>query len=104
MTEYPTLWHFFGVYLYEDWPDDYADEWAAVDGFIADGPPEDPQLFRAEIAALLAEHPTEEEVRKIVLDDLGSYYLVEVRGWTYRDWLQALSDHAAKSLGYPRVS
>ncbi|MFL6164049.1 MAG: contact-dependent growth inhibition system immunity protein [Jatrophihabitantaceae bacterium] len=104
MTEYPTLWHFFGAYLYQDWLDEYADEWAAVDGFIADCPPEYPRLLRAEIAALLAEHPTEEEVRKVVFDDLGSCYLAEVDGWKYRDWLKALSDHAAKAIGHPQAS
>ncbi len=104
MTPYPTLWHFFGAYMHEDWRDDYVDEWAAVDGFIADGPPEDPELFRAEIAQLLTRYPSEEEVRKIVLNDLESCYLADVNGWKYRDWLQALSDHATKAIGQPRAS
>jgi hypothetical protein len=56
------------------------------------------------VAALLAEHPAEEDVRRIVLDDLGSCCLVEVFGWKYRDWLQALSDHAAKAAGRPGAS
>jgi hypothetical protein len=43
-------------------------------------------------------------VRKIVLDDLGSYLLVEEDGWKYRDWLQALADHAAKATGHPQAS
>ena len=104
MTQYPTLEHFFGAYLNEDWPDDYGNEWTAVDGFIADGPPEDPELFRAEIAQLLAEHPAEEEVRKIVLDDLECGFLADAAGWKYRAWLQALSDHAARATGHPRAS
>jgi hypothetical protein len=66
-TQYPTLDHFFGGYMHQDWRDDYADEWAAVDAFIAGGPPEDPGLFRTEIAQLLVEHPSEEAVRKIIL-------------------------------------
>lgn len=104
MTKYPTLERFFGAYLHQDWRDDYADEWAAVDGFIADGTPEDPEFFRAEVALLLAQHADEEEVRNIVLDDLDSNYLADVSGWKYRDWLQALSDHAAKAIGYPRAT
>jgi hypothetical protein len=90
--------------MHQDWLDDYPDEWAALDGFLADGPPENAQVFRTEIAALLADHPAEEDVRRIVLDDLGSCCLVEVDGWTYREWLQALSDHAAKVTGHPRAS
>ena len=104
MSPYPTLARFFGAYMHEDWNDDYPDEWAAVDGFLADGPPENLQRFRAEIAALLAEHPDEDDVRRIVLDELDSYCLVEVGGWKYRDWLQALSDRAAQSIGHPQAS
>ena len=104
MTGYPTLDHFFGVYLGEDWPDDYGSEWAAVDAFVAEGPPEDPGLFRAEIARLLAVHLSEEEVRKVILDDLHSCLSPEVDGWTYRDWLQALSDHVARATGHPQAS
>ena len=104
MTRYSMLASYLGAYLHQDWHDDYPDVWAALDGFLSDGPPENAQVFRADIAALLAEHPVEEDVRRIVLDDLGSCCLVEVFGWTYRDWLKALSDHAAKSVGHPRAS
>ncbi|MFL6162929.1 MAG: contact-dependent growth inhibition system immunity protein [Jatrophihabitantaceae bacterium] len=97
MTEYPVLWQFFGCYVHQDWRDDYADEWAAVEGFARDAPAK-VDAFRSEIAALLAEHPMEEDVRRVVLDDLDSYYLVDVKGWKYRDWLQAMSDHAAKAV------
>jgi hypothetical protein len=103
-TPYPTLDAFFGGYMHQDWRDDYADEWAAVDAFVAEGPAEAPGLFRSEIAMLLTQHPTEDEVRRVVLDDLDSYYLADVSGWKYRDWLQALSDHAAKATGHPRAS
>ncbi len=104
MNPYPTLWQFFGGYLHQDWHDDYPDVWAAVAGFLADGPPENVQLFQDEIASLLAGHPAEDDVRHLVLDDLDSYYLAEVDGWKYRDWLQALSDHAAKAIGHPQAS
>jgi hypothetical protein len=90
--------------MHLDWHDDYPDEWAALDGFLADGPPENAETFRADIAALLAEHPAEEDVRRIVLNDLDCCYLAEVFGWKYREWLQALSDHAAKVSGHPRAS
>jgi len=95
---------FIGCYLYQTWHDEYPDEWAALDDFLADGPPENVQALRTEIATLLAEHPAEEDVRRIVLDDLDSCYLADVNGWKYRDWLQALSDHAAKAIGHPRAS
>jgi hypothetical protein len=61
-------------------------------------------VFRAEIAAVLAEHPAEEDVRNVVLCEFQSGCLAEVAGWRYRDWLQALSDHAAKAIGHPQAS
>jgi len=64
MRDYPMLRHFFGAYLHQDWIDEFPDEWAALDGFLADGAPENAQVFRSDIAALLAEHPAEEEVRR----------------------------------------
>ena len=104
MTPYPMLDQFIGCYLYQTWHDEYPDEWAALDDFLADGPPENVQALRTEIATLLTEHPSEDDVRRIVLDDLDSCYLADVNGWKYRDWLQALSDHAAKAVGHPRAS
>lgn len=104
MTTYLMLGSFLGGYLHQDWSLDYPDEWAALDGFLADGPPENGQTFRSEIATLLAENPLEEDVRRIVLDELYSCALAEAHGWKYRDWLQALSDHAAKSVGHPQAS
>lgn len=104
MIEYPTLDYFFGGYMHQDWREDYSDEWSALDAFIAEGPPEDPDLFRAEVAKLLAEHPSDGDVRDILLDDFGAAAMVENRGWRYRDWLQALSDHVARVTGHSQAS
>ena len=103
MTEYPTLEQFFGGYLHQDWRDDYPDEWAALDDFLEDGP-EVVDSFRREVAVVLADYESEADLRQLVLDELGSFSMVEVRGWTYRAWLQALSNHAAKAIGHPRAS
>lgn len=103
MTRYPTLWQFFGGYLHQDWRVDYTDEWAALDDFLEDGA-EVVESFRHEVGLLLAENLPEIELRRVVLDELGSFSMVEIRGWTYSSWLQALADHAAKSIGHPQAS
>jgi hypothetical protein len=100
-TQYPTLDHFFGVYLDQDWLISYGDEWTAVDDFIADGRPGAAELFRTEIALLLAQHSSEDELATVVFEELGCCLNPEVDGWTFRDWLQALSQHAAKAVGTP---
>ena len=101
MTQYPNLWQFFAGYLGPDWPDEYANEWAALDEYLRDDPDAAP-MFCREVQALLAEHPSEEAVRQVIFDDFKSAYLAD--GWKYRDWLQALSDHVAKATGQPQAS
>lgn len=103
MTRYHSLLQFFGGYLNQDWPDEYADEWAALDEFLRDNP-DAAKGFRPEIQALLDEHLSEEELSKVLFYDLACAYSAENLGWKYRDWLKALSDHAAKAVGHPQAS
>jgi len=103
MNRYPELWQFFNVFLGPDWPEEYANEWAALDDYIHDDPGALP-AFCGEVQALLADHPSEEGVRHILFEDFQLAYLAEVNGWKYRDWLQALSDHVEKAVGHPRAS
>jgi len=103
MTEYFELLQFFGGYLNEDWPDEYADEWAALDNYLHDSPGVAPE-FCKEIQALLDDHPSEDEVSKVLSYDLACAYAAENLGWKYRDWLKALSDYATKAIGHPQAS
>src|SRR4051812_37437691 len=89
MTKYPSLFLFFGGYLNEDWPDEYADEWVALDEYLRDNP-HSASGFSPEVQALLVENASEGELRKVLFDDLGCAYSAERAGWKYRDWLQAM--------------
>ena len=65
--------------------------WGIVGLFVAD----DPDLAAAlpdEIAAILIDSPSESELKKLVIDDLGGYYLADWDGGTYRAWLQQIAD------------
>ncbi len=84
--------------MHEDWRDDYADEWSALDDFIR-SEPGGAEGFCKEAAELLATQPSEEELRHLLLDEYVAAAMVENQGWRYRDWMQALSDHAAKVNG-----
>ena len=103
MTRYPSLFQFFCGYLNPDWPDEYADEWAALDEYLRYNPGS-ASGFRPDVQAMLEENSTEEDLRKVLYDDLGCAFSVESAGWKYRDWLQALSDYAAKVIGHPQAS
>jgi hypothetical protein len=103
MTEYFNLSQFFGGYLNQDWPDEYSDEWAALDEFLRDNP-NAAKEFRPEIQTLLDQRLPEGELSRVIFYDLGCGFSAEVDGWKYRDWLQALSDYAAKAVGQPQAS
>src|SRR5947209_4608918 len=97
MTGFGSLQLLLAGYLHEDFPDDYGDAWGAVEAFALNEP-EDPPRIRDDVTKLLATVSSEEEVRRVVLDDLGSYYLAEADGWTYREWLQAVADRVDELL------
>jgi hypothetical protein len=101
MTRYFNLFQFFGGYLGQDWPDEYANEWDALDDYLRENPVS-ASRFCPEAQALLDEHLSEEELHRFISYDLACAFAAEVGGWKYRDWLQALSDHAAKRSGTRR--
>jgi hypothetical protein len=102
MTDYPMLRHFFGAYMHQDWHDEFPDEWAAADEFVRDEP-FSVATFIAEMGQFLANCPEEEQLSYKLLDDFGAAAMVENRGWKYRDWLQAMTDHMQKTAGHPRA-
>ena len=104
MTRYPVLDYFFGGYMHQDWREDYPDEWAALDDFIRSEPEGSAAGFCKEASQLLATEPTEAELRELLLEDFGAAAMVENKGWKYRDWIQAMSDHAAKATGHSQAS
>lgn len=103
MNRYPVLWQFLAGYLNQDWSDEYPNEWVALDEYLRGDPAAFP-AFCLEIQAVLADHSSELEVRDLIFGEMRCAYLAEVDGWTYRAWLQALSDHAARAIGHPRAS
>ena len=72
MNEFPALKRLVGAYVNEDWPDFYADIWAAVDDFIA-GAPSLSQRLPSEIELVLRERASEESLAQF-LDSLGLGY------------------------------
>jgi hypothetical protein len=87
----PALEQFLGAYLHQDWRTEADDVWGVVDLFVR----EEPRLaaeLPAEIAALLAGSPSERDLRKLVIDDLGGYHVADAEGGSYREWLQRIAD------------
>jgi hypothetical protein len=96
-TDLDGLAQFIGVYLYQDWADDYRTMWAAVDAFVA----EDRDLAQrlpADVTRLLSTVTSEEALRVIVLGTFDSWYVVEPDGWTYRNWLLAVGQRIERAM------
>lgn len=91
MTSTLALDQFLGAYVHQDWRTEADDIWGMVDLFVRDDPALASQL-PAEIDALLQDSPSESELKKLVIDDLGGYYLADRDGGTYRGWLQQIAD------------
>ncbi len=89
--------HFIGAYLHQDWPDEYGDPWRALDDFI-DSEPTQRATLVTEIHYLLTRIEDESELRRIVVEELGSAYLPEADGWTYRSWLHEVARRASQTL------
>lgn len=84
------------AYLNQDWPFDYPDVWAAVDDFIEKEPPT--QELLDDIDDVLERTPSEDDVRRYLLEDLESNYIPDPDGYSMTDWLTALRNYVQKRL------
>lgn len=88
-TKFLALKHLLQAYLNQDWPDDYATVWDAVDEFKRSDPAR-VELLRREVAELIAEGRDEEGLKLLLVDELGGEYWPPGDGSTFSDWLLAL--------------
>jgi hypothetical protein len=97
VTEYEALEQLLGGYLNEDWTDDYADPWQAVDDFVQ-SEHSDAVNLRLEITDIIRQYPSEDAL-DAQLTRLGLGYRIQFNGWTsHRDWLLAVADRVEKVL------
>jgi CdiI immunity protein len=95
MTSTPAMWQFAGAYLHQDWPEESADEWAALDAFM-DGEPELAARLPTEIAWILDHHRSEDELRRYV-DEQGASFVPGPEDGGYRGWLQEIARRVSAS-------
>lgn len=86
MTSSPALQLLLQAYLGLDWPEDYGDPWEALADFLA-SEPESARTLKSEIEVMLASADSDAELRRVVVEEIGSGYLPEADGLTYRGWL-----------------
>jgi hypothetical protein len=89
------MWHLAGIYLTQDWAEEYASWREAVDAFVEEFPDEATRL-PDEISRILADHESEEDLRNFMRNQ-GSAYRPQPEDGGYREWLQDISSRAAGS-------
>jgi len=97
MKTFPALRQLLLGYLNLDWPEEYRDPWKAIEDFFR-SESEYRHSIPGEVADLIDIAPSEIKLRRYVLNELGSGYLPEADGWTYRDWLEEISRRAVESV------
>ena len=85
---YPKLGYFLGAYFHQDWGDSGSFE-NVVHEFLAEPAATIRQATR-ELEEFLRLDIPENELRDILLHDLGSYVRAPGLGLTYRQWLEAV--------------
>lgn len=88
----PALDLFIGAYLHQDWPDEFSDEWAALDAFIT-REPRRARTLSSEIDGLLRARLSDADLEEF-LDDHGCEYLADPASGGNRAWLTEVSRRA----------
>lgn len=96
MSAFPAMWQFAGVYLNQDWPDDYGSWEAAVDAFVVESPTYAQQL-PDEIARALREIDSEPELEAF-LDGQGASYAARSADGGYRALLTKIAERVSRAL------
>jgi hypothetical protein len=72
-------------YLNQDWPEDFATVWDAVDTFRSDEGPDTAAAARGEVTSLLAAAHSDDDLRHLLVEQLGCGYWPPGDGLTLAD-------------------
>jgi hypothetical protein len=92
MSDWPALQLLLQGYLHQDWPLDFESVWEGVDAFMSSEPGMVDAL-RREVEQLYEERLSDEHLRRLLIDELGSGYWPPGNGMSFSAWLTALRKH-----------
>ena len=87
-----TIQNFFGAYFHEDWREDDPTVDAVVQRYMRDATTQDIRNLIEDIEQYLKDHPDDDELLRLLFDDLGCYYLPTAHGLTARQWMTHVVD------------
>jgi hypothetical protein len=95
--EYPALARLCGLYLHADWPEEYHDDWEALEAFL-DLEPGLAARLPAEVEHVLARIQLEGKLVELLVTHLGCAFWPYARSVTYRQWLEGMADQVRDRL------
>jgi CdiI immunity protein len=90
MTKMSDLALLIGGYLNQDWPEDYAQVWDAVEAFRREEPADRVESACMQVRELLARRLDDDELQHFLIDELHCGYWPLGDGMTFSNWLVAL--------------
>ncbi|WP_226596892.1 contact-dependent growth inhibition system immunity protein [Marinobacter nauticus] len=85
-----SLAQLLGGYFHQDWPEEFDSDATALQAIIDSETKDQIQAGVAEIDSLLAETPSEIELRDVLIIKIGCYFDPESQGTSYEQWLKAV--------------
>jgi len=82
-----TINNFFAGYFHQDWHDDDPSEDAVVERYMRDATTQEIRDLIEDIEEYLRDHPDDDELLRLLFDDLGCFYLPTADGLTARQWM-----------------
>ena len=87
LKKFDVLEQLLGCYLHQDWSDEFESDTAALQAIVESEPKEQIMAGITEIDTLLAAALSEEELRTILVDQVGCYFDPSSEQLTYEKWL-----------------
>jgi len=91
-----SLGQLLGCYFHQDWSQEFENDQDAIDAILAAEPKENVESSVGELDVLLARPLDEEELRAILIGEVGCYFDPASLGISYRQWLSRVRDELAK--------
>lgn len=79
-----------GGYLHQDWPLDYDDAGEAIRAFKGDLTAAELEEAVAEVTRITEQHRSEDDLRRVLVDELRIDYWPPGDGLTFRSWFDDL--------------
>lgn len=91
------LGQLLGCYFHQDWPDEFESDAVALRAIVEAEPKEQISRGVSEIDEILANPPSESDLREILVDKVGCYFDPSSQGLSYGQWLRHVRDVLSKA-------